>query len=176
MLLALGRIVRGAAQEEPGTAAGEIGDAIAAFRTTGCRYQTPHFLCWLAQMLAECGRNDEALAALHEATALVEETCERYFEAEVHRLRGNLLLAQVGNGSDAAKACYLQALEVARAQQARSLELRAARDLSRLWAEQGERRRATDLLAPVYTWFTEGFDTADLKEAKALLAELECRP
>jgi predicted ATPase len=114
-----------------------------------------------------CG---EGLAALREAAVLVEDTGERYPDAEIRRLEDNLLLAE--NGSAEAEACYLRAPEVARAQQARSLELRAASDLSRLWAEQGRRSEARDLLAPVYAWFTDGFDTADLKEAKALLAEL----
>jgi predicted ATPase len=81
-------------------------------------------------------------------------------------------LAQHGNGSEAAERGYLKALEVARAQEARSLELRAASDLARLWAERGEHGRAADLLAPVYGWFTEGFDTADLKNAKELLDSL----
>ena len=89
---------------------------------------------------------------------------------EIRRVEGNLLLAE--NGSAEAEACYLKALEVARAQKARSLELRTAGDLARLWAGQDRRSEARDLLAPVYGCFTEGFDTADLKEAKALLDEL----
>jgi predicted ATPase len=93
---------------------------------------------------------------------MVEETGERYFEAEIHRLEGDLLLAQSANQSAKAEARYLKALEVARAQEARSFELRAAFDLARLWAEGAERKRAADLLAPVYSWFTEGFDTPDL--------------
>jgi predicted ATPase len=125
----------------------------------------------LAQALAACGRYDEGISALREAAALVEETRERYVEAEIHRLQGNLLLAQGGDGA-AAECCYSQALEVAR-QGAHSLELRAAGDLARLWAERGERGRARDLLAPILEWFTEGFDTADLKEVKALLDELQ---
>jgi predicted ATPase len=126
----------------------------------------------LAQVLAACGRHDEGLDALHEAAVLVEETGERYVEAEIRRLQGNLLLAQSRNASAAAERSFLKALEVARSQDARSLELRAASDLARLWAERGERGRAADLLAPIYGWFTEGFDTRDLKEAKALHAEL----
>jgi predicted ATPase len=172
MLLALGRIVRGAALEETETAPREIRDGIAAFRATGCRYQTAHHLCWLAQALMRCGRYDEALAVMREAAALSDETGERYFAAEIRRLKGNLLLACGANGSDAAEICYREALEVARAQQARSLELRAARDLAWLWCNRGKRAEAQDLLTPVYGWFTEGFDTADLKEAKALLDQL----
>jgi len=102
---------------------------------------------------------------------LVDETGERYLEAEIHRLQGNLLLAR-GGSDRAVEASYSKALEVSRAQEARPLELRAAADLARLWAGRGNRARAADLLAPIYRWFTEGFDTADLKEAKALLEEL----
>jgi predicted ATPase len=109
---------------------------------------------------------------LREAAALAEETGERYVEAEIHRLHGNLLLAKGRDGAAAAEACYLKALEVARGQEARSLELRAVGDLARLWAERGDRARAADLLAPVYGWFTEGFDTADLRGAKVLLDAL----
>jgi predicted ATPase len=122
------------------------------------------------QALAACGRYGEGLSALREAASLGEEIGERYVAAEIHRLEGNLLLAK--NGSAEAEACYLKALEMSRTQEARSLELRAACDLARLWAGRGERARAADLLAPVYGWFTEGFDTRDLKEAKMLLDEL----
>jgi predicted ATPase len=104
------------------------------------------------------------------AEALIDETGERYFEAEIHRLEGHLLLAE--SGSAEAEACYVNALQVARAQEARSLELRAACDLARQWRAQGKIAKARDLLAPVYGWFTEGFDTLDLKEAKILLDEL----
>jgi predicted ATPase len=148
----------------------EIREALAAYRATGARFQSTYHLILLAQALAACGRYSEGLAALREAALLVEDTGERYVEAEIYRLEGNLLLAE--NGSAAAEACYLKALEVAQAQKARSLELRATGDLARLWAEQGRRSGARDLLAPVYGWFTEGFDTIDLKEAKALLDEL----
>jgi predicted ATPase len=148
----------------------EIREAIAGYRATGARTQGTYHLVLLAEALAACGQSGEGLAALREAAALVEETGERYVEAEIHRVKGNLLLAE--NGSAEAEAGYLQALAVARAQQARSLELRAAGDLARLWAEQGRRNEARDLLAQVYGWFTEGFDTTDLKEAKALLDTL----
>ena len=148
----------------------EIRRAIGTYRATGTRLHSTHHLTLLAQVLAACGHYGEGLTALREAAALVEETGERYLEAEIRRLEGNLLLAE--NGSAEAEACYLKALEVARAQEARSLELRAAGDLARLWAGQDRRSEARDLLAPVYGCFTEGFDTADLKEAKALLDEL----
>jgi predicted ATPase len=173
MVVAVGRIMRGAARamlnprDESVTA---IREALAAYRATGARFQSTYHLILLAQALAARDRCGEGLAALREAASLVEKTGERYFEAEIHRLEGNLLLAE--NGSAEAEACYLKALEVARAQEARSLELRAASDLARLWRQRGRHAEARDLLAPVYGWFTEGFDTADLKEAKTLLDKL----
>jgi len=103
---------------------------------------------------------------------LVEQHEERYWEAEIHRLRGVVLLRQPGTPQAEAEACFQQALDVARRQEAKSLELRAAMSLARLWQQQCKRAAAYKLLAPIYGWFTEGFDTADLKEAKALLFEL----
>jgi predicted ATPase len=175
MVVAVGRIMQVAARamlDPRAEFAAEIREALAAYRATGARFQSTYHLILLAQVLAACGRHDEGLDALHEAAVLVEETGERYVEAEIRRLQGNLLLAQSRNASAAAERSFLKALEVARSQDARSLELRAASDLARLWAERGERGRAADLLAPIYGWFTEGFDTRDLKEAKALHAEL----
>ena len=174
MVVAVGRIMRGAARamrHPHDEFVAEIREALGSYRATGARFQSTYHLILLAQAQAACGHYDEGLAALHEAAMLVEETDERFAVAEIHRVEGNLLLAQDQDGA-AAEACYVRALEVARAQQARSLELRAARDLAQLWAERGERARAADLLAPVYGWFTEGFETADLKEAKALLDTL----
>jgi predicted ATPase len=111
------------------------------------------------------------LTTLREALTLVETTGERYYEAELHRLQGELLL-QAAPDVARAEACFQQALDIARRQQAKSLELRAAMSLGRLWQQQGKHQDAYDLLAPVYGWFTEGFDTADLQEAKAILNEL----
>jgi adenylate cyclase len=173
MVAVVGRIMRGAARAmlEPGDdAVAEIREAMAAYRTTGARAQGTYHLILLAQALAARGHRDDALAALREAAALVVETGERYVEAEIHRLEGNLL-AEGGDGA-AAEGYYRKALAVARAQQARALELRAAADLARLWAGRGERRQAAELLAPIHGSFTEGIDTADLKEAKTLLDEL----
>ena len=110
---------------------------------------------------------------LAEALVHVEHTGERYYEAEIHRLKGELLLQQNSDNQAEAETCFHHALEIARNQQAKSFELRAATSLARLWQQQGKRQEAHDLLAPVYGWFTEGFDTADLKDAKALLHELE---
>jgi predicted ATPase len=109
---------------------------------------------------------------LAEAQTLVEQHEDRWWEAEISRLRGVLLLRQSGTPQAEAEACFHQALDVARRQQAKSLELRAAMSLARLWQQQGKRAEAHALLAPVYGWFTEGFDTADLQEAKTLLEAL----
>jgi predicted ATPase len=148
----------------------EIRDALAAYRATGARFQGTYHLVLLAQALAARGRRDEGFATLRDAMTLAEETGERFVEAEIHRVEGNLWLFR--NGSAEAETCYMRSLDVARAQGARSLELRAAADLARLWAGRGDRARAADLLGPIYGGFTEGLDTADLKEAKALLDEL----
>ncbi len=176
MVVAVSRIMQASARamlDPRAEFVAEILEALAAYRATGARFQSTYHLILLAQALTACGRHNEGLDALHEAEALVEKTGEHYVEAEIRRLQGKLLLAQAGNGWAAAERDYLKALEVARAQEARSLELRAASDLARLWAERGERTRAADLVAPIYGWFTEGFDTLDLKEAKALLDELQ---
>jgi predicted ATPase len=125
-----------------------------------------------AEVSAHLGHPEDSLQALVEAHTLMEQQEERYWEAEVCRLRGVLLLRQPGASQAEAEAWLQQALDVARRQQAKSLELRAAMSISRLWQQQGKRQEAHDLLAPVYEWFTEGFDTADLKDAKALLDEL----
>ena len=173
MVVAVAGIMLAAAQalhEPSNEAVAEIRQAIGTYRATGTRLQSTHHLTLLAQALAACSHYGESLLAQREAVALVEDTGERYVEAEIRRSEGNLLLAE--NGSAEAETCYLKALEVARAQEARSLELRAATSLARLWGEQGRRAEARDLLAPVYGWFTEGFDTPDLKEAKTLLDEL----
>ena len=122
----------------------EIREALDAYRATGARFQTTYHLVLLAQALAACGRYDEGLAALREAATLVAETDERYVEAEIHRVEGNLRLAE--DGSVEAELCYVKDLGVALEEQARSLELRAACDLARLWAERGDRAQAVDLL------------------------------
>ena len=108
-----------------------------------------------------------------EALAVVEKTAERFHEAELHRLNGDFLLRLSSDNQTEAETCFHQALSVAQSQQAKSLELRAAASLSRLYQQQGKRGEARELLEPVYSWFTEGHDTADLIDAKALLVELE---
>ena len=118
------------------------------------------------------GQPEAGLTVLAEALTLVDTTGERWYEPELYRLKGELLLQQSSDNQAEAETCFHHALEIARNQQAKSFELRAATSLARLWQQQGKRQEAHDLLAPVYHWFTEGFDTADLQEAKALLEAL----
>jgi len=116
------------------------------------------------------GDRPAGVAAVREGLKIADATGEHMWDAELHRINGMVLLAE--NKLDEGQASLQQAIRIAQAQRAKSLELRAARDLSWLWGEQGRRAEARDLLTPVYGWFTEGFDTADLKEVKALLDEL----
>jgi predicted ATPase len=118
------------------------------------------------------GPVEKGLHVIDEAMTAAHHTGERHYEAERYRLKGELLLSQSLDHHTEAEACFHQALSVARHQQAKSWELRAATSLARLWQSQGKRQDAYDLLAPVYAWFTEGFDTADLQDAKALLNAL----
>jgi predicted ATPase len=128
-------------------------------------------VAWLHRgRLVQSGQLDDALAALNRAVEISAATGENHHKAELFRLKG-LVLAGRGELTEAASSLQ-QAAELARRQQAKSLELRAATSLARLWADQGKRSQARDLLSPVYGWFTEGFETADLKDAKALLEQL----
>jgi predicted ATPase len=126
----------------------------------------------LADVAAHLGHTEDDLQALAEAHTLVEQQEERWWEAEIHRLRGVLLLRQPGTPPAEAEAWLQRALDVARRQEAKSLELRAAMSLSRLWQQQGKQAEVHALLAPIYGWFTEGFDTKDVQEAKVLLEAL----
>jgi predicted ATPase len=145
-------------------------EGLSVLRATGAVVHTPLGLMWLAEAYAKVGQPDEGLNCLAEATQLIETTSERYYQAELHRLRGNLLDA-TGDRA-AAEQSYHQALAIANRQSAKTFELHAATSLARLWRDQGKRTEARDLLAPIYNWFTEGFDTPVLKEAKALLDQL----
>jgi len=149
-----------------------VRQGLAAWRATGAELFVPCFCTWLADVCAHLGHTADGLQALAEAHTLVEQHDERWWEAEVCRLRGVLLLQQPVPKSEEAEAWLQRALDVARCQEAKSLGLRAAVSMSRLWQQQGKQAEARELLAPVYGWFTEGFDTADLQEAKALLEEL----
>jgi predicted ATPase len=164
-----------------GCARGEIGeDAIAEIQpalagrlSMGSDSSYPFFLTQLARCFAKAGRVEEGLEALTEALTRIERTSERWWEAEAHRLMGELLLQRSPTGFGQAEGCYRRAVERARGQGAKSLELRASTSLAELWRDQGKHAEARDLLAPIYGWFTEGFDTADLKDARALLEELQ---
>ena len=124
----------------------------------------------LAQLYGKAGQPEEGLNRLVEAAKFVETTQERWAEAEMHRLRGTLLLSMSKHAE--AENSYRQALSVAQQQSAKFWELRAAMSMARLWRDQGKREEARELLAPVFAWFTEGFDTLDLKDAKMLLDQL----
>jgi predicted ATPase len=157
-------------QVEEGLA--QIGSGLGAWRTTGAEVQRPYYLALLAEAYGKAGQAEEGLAVLAEALALVAKTGEGWWEAELYRLKGELLLVRLADHHVVAETCFHHVLTVACHQQAKSLELRAAMSLSRLWQQQGKHQEARTLLAPIYGWFTEGFDTANLQEAKALLEEL----
>jgi len=144
---------------------------VAAYRATGSVTLVPFFLTLLADAEGRAQEWDRGLGHLAEAGRLIAETEARWAEAELHRVRGELLRA--GHDPAAAERSFSQAIDIAQQQSAKFWELRAAISLARLWREQGKRDAARDLLAPTYGWFAEGFDTPLLKEAKALLDELQ---
>ena len=144
------------------------------FHRTGARILTPFFHIRWAEVMGQLGQIEEGLSLLREALATIESKGEHNAEAEAYRLQGMLLLAQDGShNAQVAEASFHRALTIAREQQAKSWELRVASSLAHLWQSQGKRQDARELLEPVYGWFTEGFDTADLIDAKTLLDELE---
>jgi predicted ATPase len=149
-----------------------ITSGITTYRSTSSKVYLPFFLAHLSKAHAELGQFDDAWRCIGEAMTAVETTKERWYEAEINRIKGEIALKLPQLGSSQAGAYFERALTVARAQQAKSWELRAAMSMARLWHDQGMREKARDLLAPVYGWFTEGFDTRDLKEARVLLDEL----
>jgi predicted ATPase len=159
-------------QEQAAAGIAQMTHGIAAYRATGAEAGRHYWLGMLAEAYGKAGQRDAGLTALTEALALVEKNGECYYEAELYRLQGDLLLDQLAPDVHQAEACFQQALAIARRQQARSLELRAGLRLSRLWQHQGKRAAAYDVLAPVYAWFTEGFDTPDLQHARRLLTGL----
>jgi predicted ATPase len=172
---AVGTSLRGwalAMQDQGEAGMAQVRQGIAALRATGAALHIPYFCTLLAEVSGHLGHIADGLQALAEAHTVVEQHEERYWEAEVCRLRGILLLRQTMPPQAEAETWLRRALDVARRQEAKSLELRAATSLAQLWQQQGKRAEAYDLLAPIYAWFTEGFDTADLQEAKALLETL----
>jgi predicted ATPase len=158
-----GQAVAGLAQLRQGTA---------AVLATGQTLSRPLCLVLLAEATGHAGQVAEGLRLLAEAVRALEESGRGDLLAEAYRLKGELLLQQAAADAAQAEACFGQALAIAGRQQAKSWELRAAMSLSRLWQHQGKHADARQLLAPIYHWFTEGFDTADLREAAALLEEL----
>jgi predicted ATPase len=173
--VARGRILQGWADAQQGQAAtgiSRIRDGMAATEATGSRLSTPFHLALLAEALALAVKIEGGLTILDDALAKAAVSGERCWDAEIHRLRGELTSRLPYPDPAKAEESFRTALAIAREQGTRGYELRAATSLARLWAEQGRRAEARDLLAPLYGWFTEGFATADLKEAKALLDEL----
>ena len=174
--LAWGTIMQGWAltamrQGEEGMA--QMRRGMAAMRTTGAQLRGPYYLALLAEACGQTGQAEAGLTMLAEGLSEARQPGECWHEAELHRLRGELLLLRDPHTSDTeVEQCFHRAIGLARQQQARSLELRAAISLARLWQHEGNQVAAYDLLAPIYDWFTEGFDTADLQDAKALLDEL----
>ena len=150
-----------------------ITSGITAWRSTGATMWMPLYLSYLARAHAELGQFDDAWRCIGEAMTAIETTKESWCEAEVNRIAGEIALQSPKPDAAKAEAYFERALAVARQQQAKSWELRAAMSLARLWRDQGKLQQARELLAPVYGWFTEGFDTRDLKEAKALLDQLQ---
>jgi predicted ATPase len=157
-------------QREAGLA--YLRQGLTAMDATGSELLRPYYLALLAAVYGDIGQPTAGQAILAEAWALVDKNGERWYAAELHRLQGALLLQQGTPAVHQAEQCFQQALHIARTQQTRTFALRAATSLSRLWKQQGKQDEARELLAPIYGWFTEGFDTADLQEAKLLLEEL----
>jgi predicted ATPase len=172
--LAWGTILQGwalAAQGQGGAGIAQMRQGLAAHRATGAEEHRPFFLALLAEAHGRAGQVEEGLSVLTEALAAVNKTGERVYEAELYRLKGELLQKQA-TAMGAVEECFRQAVSVARQQSAKSLELRAVMSLSRLLKAQGQTTEARQMLTEIYAWFTEGFDTADLQEAKALLEAL----
>jgi class 3 adenylate cyclase/predicted ATPase len=168
-------VVRGWAlseQSQDGEGIALVREGVALLDATGAKIWRPFQLSLLADAQAKAGQLSEAQEGLGEALRIAHQNAEHYWEAELHRMRGELYRAQSVDHWADSETCFHEALNVARGQNAKSLELRAALSLARLWRDQERRREAHDLLAPIYDWFTEGFDTADLVEAKAVLVEL----
>jgi predicted ATPase len=161
-----------AAQGQGEEGVSQMRQGLAARQATGNMVSRAEYLGLLAEAEGRIGQAEAGLCLLAEALVVTEKTGARYDEAELYRIKGELLLRQAIPDEAQAAACFRQALAAARRQQAKSWELRAAVSWSRLWQRQGQRVNARALLAPIYGWFTEGFDTADLQEAKALLEEL----
>jgi predicted ATPase len=167
--VAYGTLVRGWVLAEQG----QVLEGIAQMRQSQVSFSAPHVL---PEAYGKAGQVEKGLAMLAKALAFVDKTGTRAHEAELHRVKGELILQSSvqcpASRAKQAEACFLKAIDIARRQSAKLLELRAVMCLSRLWQQQGKRQEARNLLAEIYGWFTEGFDTKDLQEARALLEEL----
>jgi len=150
---------------------GRLRGSITAFKASSARLRLPYYLSLLAHVCGKAGRVEEGLASIDEALAEARTHNERWWDAELHRLRGELLLVHSADTSDG-EAALLRAIEIARSQQARSLELRATMSLARVWIAQHRSADARRRLKDVFSWFTEGFETPDLQAARLLLAQL----
>jgi predicted ATPase len=147
-------------------------DGLKEFRGTGAELRVPYYLSMLGEAYAQAGRFEEALAALTEALAVVDKNDDRFYEAELHRLKGELLLVATANQGVDAEVSFRRAIDIARQQHSKSWELRATVSLARLWQRQGRREEAQAALAAVYSSYTEGFTTPDLIDARTLLRNL----
>ena len=173
--LAWGTILRGWALTMQGAGTegiAQMRQGFSAYGATGAEVDRPYLIAMLAEAYKEAGQAEEGLAVLIEALAFVDKTGDRYWEAELYRHKGESLLAIAEENQAEAEACFQNAIDIARRQEAKSFELRAVMSLSRLWQQQGKPEEARQMLSDIYGWFTEGFDTMDLKEAKVLLEEL----
>jgi predicted ATPase len=157
-------------QRDEGVA--QLRKGLIAYRATGAELERPHWLGLMAEACTKTGQIEEALSVVSEALAATKHYGIRYYAAELNRLEGDLRLGLNTADAKGAEVCFRRAIDIARAQQARSFELRASTSLARLWRDQGKCAEAREMLGPIYNRFTEGFDTPDLKEAKALLDEL----
>jgi predicted ATPase len=174
-LMVIGTVMRGWALAQQGqTREGieQMHQGLTVYRATGAEIVRSYFLALLAEAYGTIGQSEAGIPVLTEALTLADTTGARWYEPELYRLKGELLLQQSVSNQTEAESCFHQAIAIAQNQQAKSLELRAATSLARLGQQQGKRQEAYDLLEPIYHWFTEGFDTADLQEAKALLEAL----
>jgi predicted ATPase len=178
--LAQNAILQGWVLTEQGQQAAGIAQirrGLAAWQITGAELGRPYFLALLAEAYGRTGQREEGPTMVAEALALVDQTREHMWEAELYRLKGTLTLQSKvqdlrSKVEEEAEGYFLKAIEIAQHQQAKSLELRAATSLAHLWQRQGKHHEAHSMLSEVYNWFTEGFDTKDLQEAKGLLQEL----
>jgi len=175
LIIACSTLLRGwamVAQGQSKEGLDQMRQGLAAWRTIGAGLWWSYWLGLLAEAYGHGGQSEEGLTLLTEACTVMDDTGQRFYAAEIYRFKGELQLGHATHDEQQAEACFCQAVEIARQQQAKSWELRAALSLSRLWQSQGKRDEVRQLLEPVYDWFTEGFDTTDLQEARALLDAL----